>query len=81
MWNLPKNDRRDMMIDFTGFGEGVTGKPLPADSALGAMKKTELIELLHIANHKYRALKSAYGNAIDNSKCNRCPLTKTKGGI
>ena len=69
------------MIDFTGLGEGVTGKPLPADSALGAMKKTELIKLLHIADHNYKTLKSAYGNAADNSKCNRCPLMQMKGGI
>lgn len=68
------------MIDFTGFGEGVTGKPLPADSALGAMKKTELIKLLHIADHNYKTLKSAYGNAVDNSKCNRCPLMQMMGG-
>nr|DAT58462.1 MAG TPA: hypothetical protein [Caudoviricetes sp.] len=26
----------------TGFGEGVTGKPLPADSVLRAMRKSEL---------------------------------------
>ena len=69
------------MTDFIGFSEGVTGKPLPADSALGAMKKTELIKLLNIADHNYKALKSAYGNAVDNSKCNRCPLMQMKGGI
>lgn len=69
------------MTDFIGIGEGVIGKPLPADSALGAMKKAELIELLHIADHNYKTLKSAYGNAVDNSKCNRCPLMKTTGGI
>lgn len=68
------------MTDFIGFGEGVTGKPLPEDSALGAMKKTELIELLHIADHNYKTLKSAYGNAVDNSKCNRCPLMQMRGG-
>lgn len=69
------------MTDFIGFGEGVMGKPLPADTTLEAMKKTELIELLHIADHNYKALKSAYGKAVDNSKCNRCPLMKTTGGI
>lgn len=68
------------MTDFIGFGEGVTGKPLPADSTLGAMKKTELIELLHIADHNYKTLKSAYGNAVDKSKCNRCPLMQMRGG-
>lgn len=69
------------MTDFIGFGEGVIGKPLPADTTLEAMKKTELIELLRIADHNYKALKSAYGKAVDNSKCNRCPLMKTTGGI
>lgn len=69
------------MIDFTGFGEGVTGKSLLADSTLEAMKKTELIKLLHIADHNYKTMKSAYGNAVDNSKCNRCPLMQMKGRI
>ena len=69
------------MTDFIGIGEGVIGKPLPADATLEAMKKAELIELLHIADHNYKTLKSAYGKAVDNSKCNRCPLMKTTGGI
>lgn len=69
------------MTDFIGIGEGVIGKPLPADATLEAMKKAELIELLHIADHNYKTLKSAYGNAVDNSKCNRCPLMQTTGGI
>lgn len=69
------------MTDFIGFSEGATGKPLPKDSVLGAMKKAELIELLHIADHNYKTLKSAYGNAVDNSKCNRCPLMQITGGI
>ena len=71
----------DIEKENIGFGQGVTGKPLPTDSALGAMKKAELIELLHIADHNYKTLKFAYGNAVDNSKCNRCPLMKTTGGI
>lgn len=69
------------MTDFIGFSEGATGKPLPADSTLRAMKKTELIKLLHTADHNYKTLKSAYGNAVDNSKCNRCPLMQMKVGI
>ena len=68
------------MTDFIGFGEGVIGKPLPADTTLEAMKKTELIKLLHIADHNYETLKFAYGNAVDNSKCNRCPLMQMMGG-
>ena len=69
------------MTDFIGFSEGVTGKPLPADATLEAMKKTELIKQLHIADHNYETLKFAYGNAVDNSKCNRCPLMQITGGI
>lgn len=69
------------MTGFNGLGEGVIGKPLPADATLEAMKKAELIELLHIADHNYKTLKSAYGNAVDNSKCNRCPLMQITGGI
>lgn len=69
------------MTDFIGIGEGVIGKPFPADATLEEMKKAELIELLHIADHNYKALKFAYGNAVDNSKCNRCPLMQMKGGI
>lgn len=73
------------MVNFTGFDRGVIGKPLPADSTLRAMKKSELIKLLRIADHNYKTLNFAYRNAIDNSKCNRCPIMqireeKVKGG-
>nr|DAR11949.1 MAG TPA: Nine Cysteines Domain of family 3 GPCR [Bacteriophage sp.] len=44
------------------------------------MKKAELIELLHLAERNYETLKFAYGNAVDNSKCNRCPIMQTRGG-
>lgn len=64
------------MVDFNGFCRGVIGKPLPADSTLNNMKKQQLIELLHIAEHNHSALASAYKCATDNSKCNRCPLTQ-----
>ena len=70
-----------MQTNFTGFARGVIGKNLPEDSTLETMRKSELIELLHIADHNYKALKSAYGNAVDNSKCNRCPLMQMRGGI
>ena len=33
------------MVDFNGFDKGVIGKPLPAASTLGNMKKYELVEL------------------------------------
>nr|DAI20897.1 MAG TPA: hypothetical protein [Bacteriophage sp.] len=57
-----------------GFDKGVIGKPLPADSTLNNMKKYELIELLHIAESNHKVLTDAYANAVDTSKCNRCPL-------
>lgn len=38
------------MTDFIGFGEGTTEKPLPADSALGEMRKLELDIIYEIAS-------------------------------
>lgn len=67
------------MVDFNGFDKGVIGKKLPADSTLNNMKKSELIELLHIAEHNHNVLAEVYRNAVDNSKCNRCPLVKVGG--
>ena len=69
-----------MVTNFTGFDQGVLGKPLPAASTLNNMKKSDLIELLHLAERNYETLKFAYGNAVDNSKCNKCPIMKTRGG-
>ena len=68
-----------MVTNFTGFGQGVLGKPLPAASTLRAMRKSELIELLHLSERNYETLKFAYGNAVDNSKCNRCPIMQMRG--
>lgn len=62
------------MIDFNGFDKGVIGKKLPSDSVLNNMKKKDLIELLHIAEHNHNVLAEVYRIAVDNSKCNRCPL-------
>lgn len=62
------------MVDFTGFDQGVIGKPLPADSTLNNMKKYELIGLLHLAESNHKVLAGAYANAVNTSKCNRCPL-------
>ncbi len=67
-----------MVTNFSGFDQGVLGKPLPAASTLRAMKKSELIELLHLAEHNYETLKFTYGNAVDNSKCNRCPIMQIR---
>lgn len=62
------------MVNFNGFGKGVIGKSLPADSTLHNMKKDRLIELLHMAEENHKVLASAYANAADENKCNRCPL-------
>lgn len=62
------------MVNFNGFDRGVIGKPLPADSTLRNMKKQELIELLHIAEHNHRVLAEVYACATNDNKCNRCPL-------
>lgn len=64
------------MVNFNGFDKGVIGKPLPADSTLKNMKKQQLIELLHIAEQNHSVLADAYACAINDSKCNRCPLMK-----
>lgn len=63
-----------MVNDFNGFDKGVIGKKLPSDSALNNMKKSDLIKLLHTAEHNHNVLAQFYKNACDNSKCNRCPL-------
>lgn len=64
------------MIGFNGFDKGVIGRRMPADSTLKRMKKTELINLLHIAEHNHSALVESYTRATDNSKCNDCPLPR-----
>lgn len=64
------------MIDWNGFDKGVIGKKLPSDKTLNNMRKADLIEYLHMAEHNHNVLAFAYRNAVDNSKCNRCPLPK-----
>ena len=64
---------------FTGYDQGVLGKPFPAAATLMAMKKSELIDLLHLADHNYKSLNIAYRIALDNSKCNRCPIMQMIG--
>lgn len=66
------------MIVYTGYERGAFGRKLPSDSTLKTWKKDDLIEWMHIAEHNYNALVEMYGNAIDNSKCHRCPLGKGK---
>jgi hypothetical protein len=62
------------MINFNGIDNGVLGKPIPADSTLKNMKKEKLIDMLHMAQNNYEALRIMYQNAVDDNKCNRCPL-------
>lgn len=62
------------MVDFNGFDKGVIGKKLPADTTLHCMRKSELIDLLHLAESNHRVLAEAYKIAVDTSKCNICPL-------
>lgn len=64
------------LIDFSGIYSGVIGKKLPSDSTLNNMRKSELIELLHISENNYKALAGFYSVSVDNSKCNSCPLGK-----
>ena len=64
------------MVNYNGFDKGVIGKPLPADSTLNNMKKDRLIELLHMAEENHKVLASAYVYAVDENKCNRCPLMR-----
>ena len=64
------------MVNFNGFDKGVIGKPLPADSTLNNMKKDRLIGLLHMAEENHKVLASAHVNAVDENKCNRCPLMR-----
>ena len=53
-----------MIVDFSGFANGVIGKKLPSDKTLNNMRKSELIKLLHIAQNNYDSLKWFYNNAV-----------------
>lgn len=55
---------REMVHEFAGFTKGVIGKKLPSDTTLNNMKKSELIELLHMAQHNYDVLMEFYANAV-----------------
>lgn len=63
-----------MVQEFMPLGKGVIGKKMPSDATLNNMKKADLIELLHTAEHNYKTLNWFYNRAVDNSKCNTCPL-------
>lgn len=56
--------------------KGLFGRQLPDDSTLENMRKSELIELLHIAEHNHSVLVEAYNNVVTNSRCNSCLLVE-----
>lgn len=56
--------------------KGLFGRQLPDDSTLENMRKSELIELLHIAEHNHSVLVEAYNNVVINSRCNSCLLVE-----
>lgn len=65
------------MINFNWIDRGVLGKPIPVDSTLKNMKKEQLIDMLHKAQSNYETLRVIYHqSAIDDNKCNRCPLMR-----
>lgn len=70
-----------MVIDMNGWTKGVIGRNMYKDSTLNNMPKAELIKLLHIAQYNYDNLRQMYANAVDNSKCHRCPLAGMNEGM
>lgn len=69
------------ITSFNGYDKGVIGRKLYADTTLNQMRKADLIELLHVAENNHNVLATAYKVAVDNSKCNQCPLGKDKARI
>lgn len=62
---------------LNGFSESVIGTNMYSDSTLNKMKKSELIELLHIAQHNYDTLMFAYGNTVKmNIELNEKQISK-----
>lgn len=54
-----------MVNEFCGFKHGVIGTDkMPADTTLNNMKKSDLIKLLHTAQHNYETLMWFYNNAV-----------------
>ena len=65
-----------MVTDFSGFTNGVIGKKLPSDTTLNNMKKADLIQLLHLAQHNYSSLLWFYNNATNVNIKELSRLTK-----
>lgn len=57
--------RKWMVNSLNGFTEGVIGKRLPSEKTLNSMKKSELIELLNLAQLNYESLLEKYNNAVN----------------
>lgn len=57
-----------MMQTVHGFSKGVIGRDMYSDNTLRHMSKSELIELLKIAQHNYEAVLEAYGNSVAYSE-------------
>lgn len=55
---------------MNSFNKGVIGKKFPSDTTLNNMKKTDLIELLHTAQHNYETLNWFYNNAVNANMSN-----------
>jgi transcriptional regulator of met regulon len=51
-----------------GFSKGVIGRDMYSDNTLRHMTKSELIELLKIAQHNYEAVLESYGNSVAYSE-------------
>lgn len=47
------------------YNRGVLGRKLYSDKTLNNMRKSELIELLHVAEHNYDSLMWFYNNAVN----------------
>lgn len=54
-----------MVNEFNGFKKGIIGKDLPSDTTLMNMRKSELVKLLHTAQHNYDTLMWFYNNAVN----------------
>lgn len=54
-----------MVNEFNGFRKGIIGKNLPSDTTLMNMRKSELVKLLHTAQHNYDTLMWFYSNAVN----------------
>jgi flagellar hook-basal body complex protein FliE len=57
-----------MMQVKHGFSKGVIGRDMYSENTLKSMTKSELIELLMIAQHNYEVVLESYGNSVAYSE-------------